>query len=176
MKKLEVGDMVYAQGRYGLSRSKITRVTDKRAFSLVRNVEHAYHREYKDDGQVTPYPDTFGYDSPTYRIETPALKAEYYLACLRNAVKRIEWDLQPKEVLEAVYDSVSIGPSPGALKKRPMVPQVGDLVVNRGASGVPCLFLWGETDDVAMKDDLPTIVIVQTADQLRALAGKDVTI
>lgn len=179
MIQLKVGDKLFRLFEGPMARYVITRLTPASAWAMPtrkgagKNEEERFALSADDNGYITPVPYDHGYSHVTWQLSSPDLEALFRRKLILSGLTHYEWASLPDSALGAV-SSIIQAEKNKALGQR--LPRPGDLVVNKGAAGTPCLWIWAESDEVAMEADLPTIVVVQTAAQLRAIAGKEVTI
>jgi hypothetical protein len=180
MKQLAVGDRFFRIFEDGMARYEITRLTPSAAWGMpcrkgaTKNQEERFTLTAEDDGELTPVPYDHGYHCVIWKLSTPDLEALFRRKLIVSGLTRIDWSGFSDEGLAAVAAAVQ-AEKDRALGLPPLL-SPGDLVLNKAAAGTPCLWIWSEADGIACRDDLPTIVVVQSAARLRAIAGKEVTI
>lgn len=101
MKELQVNDVIFRESScYGLSKYKITRVTNTRAYSG----DQGFRRGYYGDSYLDEYPRATGWGRDRYLMGTDKLQAEYTKQLYVKHVLRIKWEEHNIETLIKVIE------------------------------------------------------------------------
>jgi len=102
-KQLNVGDVIYQDDRWNISRITIDRVTPKMAFAG----DVKFRREYVDGSGLNDIGFNSKWSRTSYRLETPHLKEKYEIRVLRTKISQVKFSDLPIDKIKSILAIVN---------------------------------------------------------------------